>query len=92
MFEELAKLYQSTGLAVITWQQAVMIAVSCFLLYLALKKEFEPLLLVPIAFGMLLANLPAAGLMNGPTYATVVENGKEVIKMTDAGGLLFNPG
>jgi len=45
-----------------TWQQLVMIAVACFLLYLAIKKGYEPLLLLPIAFGMLLANLPLAGL------------------------------
>ena len=85
IYEELIKLYQSTGFAVITWQQIVMIAVSCLLMYLALKKGFEPLLLVPIAFGMLLANLPAAGLMNGPIYETV--NG--VNNMKDPGGLLY---
>lgn len=85
IFEELIKLYQSTGFAVITWQQSVMIAVSCLLMYLALKKGFEPLLLVPIAFGMLLANLPAAGLMDGPTYVTV----DGITKMKDAGGLLY---
>lgn len=84
IYEELVKLYQSTGFAVITWQQIVMLIVSCILLYLALRKGFEPLLLIPIAFGMLLANLPGAGLMNEPTYAMV--NG--VYKMTDPGGLL----
>ncbi|MBR3504791.1 MAG: sodium ion-translocating decarboxylase subunit beta [Clostridia bacterium] len=45
-----------------------MIAVACLLLYLAIVKQFEPLLLLPIAFGMLLANLPAAGMMADPTY------------------------
>lgn len=85
IFDELIKLYQSTGFAAITWQQGVMLAISCILLYLALKKGFEPLLLVPIAFGMLLANLPAAGLMNGPTYEMV--NG--INKMKDPGGLLY---
>lgn len=84
IFEELVKLYQSTGFAVITWQQIVMLIVSCILLYLALRKGFEPLLLIPIAFGMLLANLPGAGLMNEPTYAMV----DGVYKMTDPGGLL----
>ena len=43
------------------WKYAIMIAVSCGLLYLAIVKQFEPLLLLPIAFGMLLANLPGAG-------------------------------
>ncbi|MBQ3304830.1 MAG: sodium ion-translocating decarboxylase subunit beta [Clostridia bacterium] len=45
-----------------------MIAVACLLLYLAIVKQFEPLLLLPIAFGMLLANLPAAGLMSHPGF------------------------
>jgi len=44
-----------------------MIAISCVLLYLAIARGFEPLLLVPIAFGMLLANLPLAGLTAAPT-------------------------
>lgn len=85
ILEELVGLFKSTGFAVITWQQCVMLTVSCILMYLALKKNFEPLLLVPIAFGMLLANLPAAGIMNEPVYETV--NG--VTRMTDAGGLLY---
>ena len=42
------------------WKYAVMIGISCLLLYLAIVKKFEPLLLLPIAFGMLLANLPFA--------------------------------
>ena len=50
------------------WRNYVMIAVACFLLYLAIVKQFEPLLLLPIAFGMLLANLPAAGMMNHPSF------------------------
>lgn len=45
------------------WKQAIMLLISFVLLYLAIVKKFEPLLLVPIAFGMLLANLPAAGMM-----------------------------
>ena len=44
------------------WQNLVMLAISCVLLYLAIVKKFEPLLLVGIAFGCLLSNLPAAGL------------------------------
>mgnify|MGYP004578918029 FL=1 len=60
---------QSTGFAKGTWQQYVMIAVACVLLYLAIVQQFEPLLLMPIAFGMLLANLPLAGLMGDPSYS-----------------------
>ena len=44
----------------------IMIAVACFLLYLAIAKGFEPLLLVPIAFGMLLVNLPGIGIKDAP--------------------------
>ena len=58
----------STAFAQGEWRQYAMIAVACVLLYLAIVKGFEPLLLLPSAFGMLLANLPAAGLMNGETY------------------------
>lgn len=58
--------FQSTGFAAITWGQAVMLFVSFVLLYLAIARGFEPLLLIPIAFGMLLANLPEAGLMAPP--------------------------
>lgn len=45
----------------------IMIIVACVLLYLGIVRKFEPLLLVPIAFGMLLANMPLAGLLNPPT-------------------------
>ena len=46
------------------WRSLVMIAVACLLLYLAIVKEFEPLLLLPIAFGMLMANLPGSGIIH----------------------------
>ena len=46
------------------WMCLIMIAVACFLLYLAIVKKFEPLLLVPIAFGMLLTNLPGADMFH----------------------------
>ena len=64
--EALSNLLASSGFTALTWQQAVMIAVSLVLIYLAIVKKFEPLLLLPIAFGMLLANLPLTGLMSGP--------------------------
>lgn len=54
----------TTGFANMTVGHLIMIGVSCFLLYLAIAKGFEPLLLIPIAFGMLLANLPLAGIMD----------------------------
>ncbi len=56
--------FQTMGFMNLTWQQAVMLLVSFFLLYLAIKKQYEPLLLLPIAFGMLLTNLPGAGMFH----------------------------
>ena len=50
------------------WKNAVMILIGCFLLYLAIKKEYEPLLLLPIAFGMILSNLPGAGLFDSEMW------------------------
>ena len=55
-------LIEKSGFAQMTLGHAVMLVLACVLLYLAIVKKFEPLLLVPIAFGMLLANLPGAGL------------------------------
>ncbi len=46
------------------WKNLIMIGIACVLLYLAIKKQFEPLLLLPIAFGMLLVNLPLGGIMD----------------------------
>lgn len=70
--ESLANLWKESGLHALTWQEAVMILVSCILIYLAIAKKFEPLLLLPIAFGMLLANLPLTGFMNAPSDASEV--------------------
>jgi len=66
----LGKLWNNSGFAAIItgfvsnngWQNLVMLAIACVLLYLAIVKKFEPLLLVGIAFGCLLTNLPNAGL------------------------------
>ncbi len=62
--DSLTKLWQNSGFVAMTWQSGVMIIVSCVLIFLAIVKKFEPLLLLPIAFGMLLANLPLTGLMD----------------------------
>ncbi|MBQ5693004.1 MAG: sodium ion-translocating decarboxylase subunit beta [Alistipes sp.] len=51
------------------WKYLVMLGVACFLLYLAIKKQFEPLLLLPIAFGMLLTNLPGAEMFHSELFA-----------------------
>lgn len=66
MIEIISRFAGDTGLAQLDWKTAVMLAISFSLLYLGIRKKFEPLLLVPIAFGMFLANLPLAGLMTPP--------------------------
>ena len=63
LLETLQGILGESGFAALQWQNVVMFIVSFILIYLAIKKEFEPLLLLPIAFGMLLRNLPLTGLM-----------------------------
>ena len=63
-FNVIAELLEASGFAALTWQNLAMILVSFVLFYLAIVKKFEPLLLLPISFGMFLVNLPLAGLMN----------------------------
>lgn len=69
--EYIVNFLQQTGFAMIAadWKVLVMIAVACFLAYLAIHKGFEPLLLLPIAFGMLLTNLPGAGMYHEILFA-----------------------
>ncbi|NLW03363.1 MAG: sodium ion-translocating decarboxylase subunit beta [Clostridiaceae bacterium] len=61
--DTLVKIWEMSGFSYISWQQLLMIGISGVLIYLAIVKGFEPLLLLPIAFGMLLTNLPLADLM-----------------------------
>lgn len=67
--ESLMNFLTSTGFAGLTWETILMIVVASVLLYLAIVRQFEPLLLLPIAFGMLLTNLPGAGLFNSELFA-----------------------
>lgn len=62
LFETLSNFWQDTGLANLAYQNVIMIVVSFIFLYLAIRHGFEPLLLVPIAMGMLLSNLPISGM------------------------------
>lgn len=75
--DSLVKLWGDSGFVALTWQSLIMIIVACVLLYCAIVKKFEPLLLLPIAFGILLANLPLTGLMSEPASSS------------QAGGLLY---
>ena len=75
--DSLKTIWETSGFAALTWQHLLMIAVACVLIYLAIVKKFEPLLLLPIAFGVLLANLPLTEMMGAPTSAS------------ESGGLLY---
>ncbi|MBM7561921.1 oxaloacetate decarboxylase beta subunit [Fusibacter tunisiensis] len=82
MLQTIKDFYMSTGIYHMDVPSLIMIGVAFVLFYLAIKKGFEPLLLVPIAFGMLLTNIPVAGLMDGPIYNA---NGE----VEQIGGLLY---
>ncbi|NKN33151.1 sodium ion-translocating decarboxylase subunit beta [Marichromatium bheemlicum] len=101
--EKLLLLWQSTGLANFTWGQALMIGVGGVLIYLAIAKKFEPLLLLPIGFGAILCNTPVAGIggpdgMIGMIYHVGIETGifpllifMGVGALTDFGALIARP-
>ena len=61
------------------WKNLVMIGIASFLIYLAIRRKFEPLLLLPIAFGMLLTNLPISGLMHMEFFEGGAVNMGEII-------------
>ena len=108
-FEVLSAIMGSSGFAAIPtdWRQLVMIIVACVLLYMGIGRGYEPLLMVPIAFGMLLANLPLTGLFSEPVgsnvgFMWVLYQGVNyaiypsiifmgIGAMTDFGPLLANP-
>ncbi len=101
--EQLVHLWHNTGLYQMTPGQGFMILIGMLLLYLAINKNFEPLLLVPIGFGGVLANIPGAGLAEHGGilhlfYAVGIESGAfpliifmGVGAMTDFGPLLAKP-
>jgi len=101
--EQLNTLWLSTGLYQLSVGQFVMILVGLVLLFLAIRKNFEPLLLIPIGFGGILANIPVAGLAEpGGLLYLIYEAGLTtgvfpllifmgVGAMTDFGPLLANP-
>ncbi|NQZ54045.1 MAG: sodium ion-translocating decarboxylase subunit beta [Piscirickettsiaceae bacterium] len=101
--DQLLHLWHNTGLYQMTLGQGVMILIGMLLLYLAINKNFEPLLLVPIGFGGVLANIPGAGLADPGGilhlfYTVGIESGAfpliifmGVGAMTDFGPLLSNP-
>ena len=101
--DALLTLIDSTGLVHLTWPALVMMAVGFLLLYLAIAKGFEPLLLIPIGFGAILTNIPLAG-MSEPggllyyIYHVGIETGVfplliflGVGALTDFSALIANP-
>jgi carboxybiotin decarboxylase len=91
------------GFSGLHWSNPVMIAVGCLLLYLGIKKDFEPLLLVPIGFGAILVNIPLAGLMEKEGFLRIIYDAGVITElfpllifvgigaMTDFGPVLENP-
>ena len=73
--EALTMLLQKSGFASLTWMNLVMFVIGGVLIYLAVRKQYEPLLLIPIGFGAILANLPLA-LMSASNEAAAVGHGE----------------
>ena len=76
----LTNLWEQSGLYALDWRNLVMIGVAVIFLVLAIKFKFEPLLLVPIAFGILLANLPGADIMKDVTGGELGSYGQAAIE------------
>lgn len=102
MFNILKDFFATSGIGAMGWQDLLMILISLFFLYLAIYKKYEPYLLLPIAFGMLLVNLPLNGLMEEGGLLSMLYKGIEygiyppliflgVGASTDFGPLIANP-
>ncbi|HJF16100.1 MAG TPA: sodium ion-translocating decarboxylase subunit beta [Globicatella sulfidifaciens] len=63
MLEIISELIANSGFAALSGKSFIMIVIACVLLYLGIRKQYEPYLMIPIAFGMLLSNLPISGIM-----------------------------
>lgn len=102
LFYSVADFISLTGFASLHFGDVLMLAISCLLLYLAIRKGFEPLLLVPIGFGMLLSNLPETGIFDKGGLISYFYFGVKagvfpplifmgIGALTDFGPLLANP-
>ena len=92
MLQSLIDLACDTGFLYVDWRMIVMWGVVAVLMYLAVFREFEPLLLVPIAFGALLANLPTEGVLNKPAGALIAPaQGTAVSAFVSKGDKVFVP-
>ena len=107
MRQTIMTFWQFTGFYNCEWENIIMLAVGCFFVWLAIKKNFEPLLLVPIGFGMLIGNIPfqpgmEIGIYESGSVLNIIYNGVErgwyppliflgIGAMTDFSALLANP-
>ena len=101
--DSLKGLFEVSGLTALSWEHYVMIGISCFLLFLAIKKQYEPLLLLPIAFGMLIVNLyppimaaPSTQMIplseyagDASGYAITTIDGIQYVNKPEYGGLFY---
>ncbi len=83
--ESVQGIWAASGFANVHWEQLVMIGIACVLAYLAIAKGYEPLLLLPIAFGMLLTNIPGTGMFHMDFYNSGTIDYGQVLQ---EGGLL----
>lgn len=104
MAKSLQDLWLQTGLSQFIigtgWQNLIMLAVGCLLLFLAIRKGFEPLLLIPIGFGCLLSNIPLAGITDHAPPATeyncflardyISMSDAKIVEVTEKDGLMAN--
>lgn len=86
IFDTIIEFFKSTGMVAFQPENVIMICVSFVLLWLAIKKGFEPLLLVPIAFGMLLVNIPLSDVMNEPIYYVAADG---TTRVQQIGGMIY---
>ncbi len=101
--ELLSRFVQSMGIVNLSYQNVIVIIIGCFLVYLGIKKRYEPLLLIPIGFGAILTNVPIAGMMEaGGLLRMVYDSGIKtglfplliflgIGSLTDFGPLIANP-
>lgn len=101
--ELLGRFTDSLGLLNLSYQNVILIAIGCFLVYLAIHKKYEPLLLIPIGFGAILTNVPVIGMMDeGGILKFVYDAGIKtglfplliflgIGALTDFGPLIANP-
>lgn len=90
-------MWNNSGFMALEWRSLLMIIIACGLLYLAIVKKYEPLLLLPIAFGMLLVNIPLGGIMDTPTmvlepFVGAVDHAKHYPVIKLASDAITTPG